>query len=255
LFEDLPSRKSVKKAIKSGRILINEEKASTGTWVKTGMAISLLPPPFDKHKIYETEIEVVYDDVHLAILNKPAGLTTSGNQFRTLENALPHNLKILNQYLPKPTHRLDRATSGLVIVARSGLARIKLGDMLQAGEIKKSYAAIVMGNPFDTGTLEDSINGKKAISSYTVEKRSPDDKYALVHLSPKTGRTHQLRIHCANAGWPILGDKIYGNNKGPGKGLFLCAICLDFKHPISSKPLNISICLPNKFEKFIKNRF
>jgi len=223
--------------------------------MKTGMVVSLLPQPIDKNKIYELELEIAYEDEHLAIVNKPAGLTTSGNQFRTLKNALLHNLKILNHYTPRPIHRLDRATSGLIIVARSSAARVQLGDMLEAGKITKTYTAIVMGDPEDKGQLQQPIDGKEAVSSYTVVKRSADKKYAQVNLSPITGRTHQLRIHTAIAGWPILGDKLYGNKKGPGKGLFLCAFHLELNHPITQTKLNVTIDLPYKFVKFTQNRF
>jgi len=257
VFERLPSRKSVKKAIKSGALQINGEISNTGRWISPGMLITLIDTEAER-KVYELEIEVIYEDDHLAIVNKPAGLTTSGNKFKTLENALPHNLKpsaFSDAYKrPRPVHRLDAQTSGLIIVAKTPVARVRLGDMLEEKCINKLYHAIVSGVVnSDSGKMEGSIEGKKAISHFSKLATNEDKQLSLLLLSPETGRTHQLRIHCSEAGFPILGDKLYG--KKSSKGLFLCATSLQFAHPVTQKTLDISIELPRKFRKLIEPAF
>lgn len=259
LFEKLPTRKSVKKAIKRGEIKVDQQPGISGLWVKPGMRIEYLPAPANR-KIFELPLEIVYEDDFLSVVIKPSGIATSGNQFRTLENALPFTLKPslrAGAYeFPKPVHRLDRATSGLVLIAKTPKVRAKLGQMLENKSVSKHYLAIVSGCVENkNGTIDKPVDEKPAKTTFKVLRQSTDERYTLLELSPLTGRTHQLRIHCATKGWPILGDRAYGDGKGPGKGLFLCAVALSFQHPETNKPLSLQIDMPRKFVRFIEKRF
>lgn len=200
---------------------------------------------------------MLYEDDQLAIVNKPAGLPTSGNQFRTLENALIDQLKPSGAEdamgWPKPVHRLDAPTSGLVIFAKTLSARIALGSMLEKKKIRKTYQAIVMGRPPASGSLDSPVNGQQAYTDFRLLKTVPSLKsgsLSLLELEPHTGRTHQLRIQLSDAGFPILGDPLYGSPGAilKGKGLFLCAVALRLEHPGSKAPLEVSIPAPKKFE-------
>ncbi|QCK14880.1 RluA family pseudouridine synthase [Mangrovivirga cuniculi] len=248
VFNDLPSRKSVKKAIKNNRVLIDNSVAGTGAWVKEGMKISLLKADEGTFKVFELDIPVVYEDDYLAVVNKPGGIPTSGNYFRTLENALPYNIKNTNNYLPKPVHRLDSATCGLVIVAKNKRTRIDLGELLKSRKVKKVYHAVVTGEPPESGMISSRIDNKPAETLFERISKSKDGRFSLIQLSPLTGRTHQLRIHCSDMGFPIVGDKLY-NGFDRGKGLFLCANRLEFNHPVTNELVNIKIDLPKKFTK------
>lgn len=259
LFPTLPSRNSVKKAIKSGLLRINGEKAETGSWISPGQEIALYEPENAIPKAYHTSapVAVLYEDDQLAIVNKPAGLPTSGNQFRTLENALIGQLAPSDADdalgWPKPVHRLDAPTSGLVILAKTVPARIVLGSMFEKKEIRKKYQAIVIGKPPAQGILDSPVNDQQAFTEFRLLKTVPSLKsgnLSLLELEPQTGRTHQLRIQLADAGFPILGDPLYGRPGAilKGKGLFLCAVELRLEHPTLHTPLEVTISAPNKFE-------
>lgn len=210
----------------------------------------------DNYKNYGLSVPVVYEDEWLAIVCKPAGLATSGNFFKTLANALPGNLKpspLKTAYQrPVPVHRLDAATSGLVIVAKEKKIRVLLGQLLADHTIQKTYHAIVKGilNKKE-GIWNQNVDGKPAISHFKTIGISKNEQYTLLQLQPKTGRTHQLRIHCAAAGHAIVGDSLYGTTKGPGKGLMLCATGLSFEHPTTQASVEEIMDLPNKFKKLM----
>ncbi|MDC1106817.1 RluA family pseudouridine synthase [Prolixibacteraceae bacterium] len=258
VFVELPSSKSIKKTLAKGWIHINGEKASSGDWVKEGMQISLYQQTESTLKPYNIEVNIIYQDDWLAIVDKPAGITTSGNRFDTLENALQCKLITSSQpdaYVnPRAVHRLDKATSGLVIIAKTKKTRVLLGQMLEAHSIDKRYHALISGDIPSVGQITDPIEGLGASSFYRKITHVPSlrtNKLTLVELAPLTGRTHQLRIHMANRGTPILGDSLYGEEGKvlKRKGLFLVAVSLQFTHPISQENLTISIPTPPKFLK------
>ena len=260
IFGKDSSRKGVKKAIKRGEIRINGQLVSTGVWVKPGYQIDWLDLELNPPKIYEMDLEVVYEDEFLAIINKPAGIIVSGNQFRTIENALMANLKKSNASdalkWPKPVHRLDGPTSGLLLIAKTVKTRIRLGQMFEEKSIEKTYQAIACGLIPESGIIEEMIEGKASVSHYECIEKVPSLKnewLSLVSLSPKTGRTHQLRIHLANIGHPIMGDQLYGTPGQifTGKGLFLAATGLAFQHPISATLMDINIDMPPKFRSLL----
>lgn len=260
IFPQFVSRKGVKKAIKSGAIRVNESMSTTGYWVAPGDSIQLFDLDQKKPKPFLLSLEVIYEDDDLAVINKPAGIVVSGNQYRTIENALSSNLapSPLPDALkwPKPTHRLDQATSGLLLIAKTMLARVHLGQQFEEKTIFKRYRAICMGQLPLNGQIDRPIAEKQAITRFQVVFYSPSIKnghLSLLDLYPLTGRTHQLRIHLSEMGYPILGDKIYGQEGLilKSKGLFLSAVEISFSQPRTGKRLNISLPDPDKFKALL----
>lgn len=260
IFPTIPSRKGVKKAISREEILVDGQKTSTGHWVKVGQKVELLESSANPPKEYILKLEIVFEDEFMAVINKPAGIPVSGNQFRTIQNALIGNISVSKEEdalrWPKPVHRLDGPTSGLLIIAKTAKALVKLGQQFEQKTIEKKYVAIVMGKSAKGGIINTDVDGLKSLSEYKTLQtiNSLRSEYlSLVELSPKTGRTHQLRIHMASIGFPILGDKIYGEegNVLEGKGLFLCALSINLKHPITEEFLAIKIDVPYKFNALL----
>jgi len=261
LFEELPSRKSTKKAISRGEIRLNGEPTESGWWLKGGELIELFDLEVTPPKEYQLKLNILFEDEYLAVVLKPAGLISSGNQFKTLQNALLYNLNTSEQAdklpWPLPVHRLDAPTSGLVIVAKTKSARMELGKQFEERQIQKTYHAVVHGKIEEEGVISTPIEGKEARTTFRRLKvvRSLQNEFlSLVELHPETGRTHQLRIHLSDIGNPILGDKIYGPEKGlKNKGLFLSAIALKLWHPATKKHLHFKTETPGKFSKRLEN--
>jgi RluA family pseudouridine synthase len=259
---EIPSRKGVKKAILKGELRLNGAVVEGGRWLKENDVITIIDLNLKPPKEYQLEIEVVFEDDYLAIINKPAGVSVSGNKYKTIQNALSYNLKESSEKdklnWPLPVHRLDSQTSGLLIIAKTKTARIKLGQAFENKEVKKTYHAIVMGKVEGEGEVNLDIESKKAISFYKtirVARSLKNNFLTLLELKPKTGRTHQLRIHCESIGCPILGDKIYGKEGEvlKHKGLFLSAVGLRLIHPVTNIELLVSIPTPKKFLKRLES--
>ncbi|MCV9386392.1 RluA family pseudouridine synthase [Reichenbachiella ulvae] len=267
VFEWVVSKAKAKKAIASGAILVNGKPVAYDAKVYPGDKISFnlndgAVINRTSAKVFEQKIEVAYEDQHLAVLNKPGGLSVNGNQYKTLENTLPFNLQLskepdaLDQM--RPLHRLDGPTCGLVMVAKTERAQVLMGRQFQEKKIRKRYQAVIVGKLEPSkGTVDLPVDGKKSLSEYETVKTGKSLKYgdlSLVHLYPVTGRTHQLRIHMSEMGCPIVGDKFY--SKGievlNGKGLMLCSDQLVFSHPISKKQITVQIDVPNKFNTYMK---
>ena len=255
----IPSKKGIKKAIKRGCLLVDGAPGDSGWKIQSGQQIDLLADYSKIPKIYELEIPILYEDEHVAVVNKPAGIIVSGNEYRTLYNALGYNVQKSNlpDALPYPTpcHRLDKATSGCLIVAKSKTAQIDIGNQFAKKEIKKEYMAIVHGDLEDNGVIDTVINGQEAYTAFSVSERAPSKSgeiFSLVNLRPQTGRTHQLRIHLSSIGHPILGDKLYGTmgNVLLHKGLFLCATSI--QATILNNQINCGIDIPNKFKRILR---
>lgn len=250
----------MKKALKAGILFVDEQVARSGTFMGSGMRIALFSKNEHPVKPYPMELEVVYEDDHLVVVNKPPGLPTSGNLYRTLEAALAHCLSLpkIAGYLsqPKPVHRLDSLTSGLVIAAKTIESRYLLGQLFEKGEVQKTYQALVMGSTPTHGIIRDAVDGKLAETRYTrltAVRSLKNDYLTLLQLLPKTGRTHQLRVHCAHQGFPIYGDPLYAGQTIKGKGLFLTATSLLLPHPITGHMLSVGIDLPSKFYARMQN--
>lgn len=261
IFPNIPSRKGVKKAILRNEILLDGKPVETGRWVQPGNQIDWVDLELKTPKILPLKLAVVFEDEHLAVINKPAGIIVSGNQFRTVENALLHNISKSNEKdalrKPRAVHRLDSPTSGLLLVAKTALAHLKISQQFEAKTILKKYQAIVIGDINEEGVLEKPVDGKTALTYFKKIKSVPSLKnewLSFIDLFPQTGRTHQLRIHLSGFGFPILGDALYGKEGLilKHKGLFLCAVELNFSHPKTGERVGVKINAPQKYETLLR---
>ncbi len=259
IFNTIPSRKGIKKAIKNGLVTINGQQGFTGDFIKGGETLELLQSDKElKKPLIHIPLKVLYEDDFLAIVNKPPGILVSGNKKWTLQNALSPHLKLSTQkdalLRPEPIHRLDYPTSGALLIGKTAAAVIELNQLFENRLIEKTYLAVTIGKMPAKGVINTPIDDKEALSHYQVLETVSSPKYGcfnLVELKPETGRRHQLRKHLASIGNPILGDLLYGkeNLLLKGKGLYLHAYTLTFKHPFTQKPVKGKAELPKKFEK------
>jgi len=262
IFNTIPTKSGIKKAIKKGLIFIDENLATTSKYISGGEKIELFesekPSTFERLKL---DLEVLFEDDYLAIIYKPAGILVSGNKFITIANGLSQNLKKSNQsdaVKPQPIHRLDYPTSGLLLVGKTSASIQSLSKLFENKKIQKTYFAITIKRMDNKGSISSSIDNRKSLTDYKVLESVKSERFEflnLVKLSPKTGRKHQLRIHLLSIENPILGDKEYflENKILKGKGLYLHAASLDFTHPITREKLTISKELPKKFRKIFPN--
>ncbi len=281
LGELIPSRMFVKRLIDAGKVSANGKSVKAHYKVCAGETIRVdISPddyPDDRIKPEAIALDIVYEDEDIVALNKPAGMTVhpaSGNYGGTLANALVHHFNALSDVngarRPGIVHRLDRETSGIILVARTNMAHARLAKQFEERTIEKKYVALVEGEvQFDEGVVEAAIGrhpkyhdlrrvvltgttgsdtAKHAVTSYTVIRRSP--KLTAVALFPETGRTHQLRLHMRHIGHPVLGDENNGN-KGSFSRLALHAQAIFFKHPRTGLPLELSVPLPGEFLPYI----
>ena len=259
-FTNLTSRKSVKKAIKNGLIFVNGAKGETGTWVSIG---DILAVKEMTKKILEiqsessSKINILYEDNWCACVLKRAGIVTKGAHKHTLESFVSNRLikSTLDDSFETPlaVHRLDKATHGPVLFAKTTGAASGLGDAFEKREISKEYMALIEGTPFMTrATIRVEINGKEAHSEIEIIGSTTWPVFGtatLVKVYPKTGRTHQIRRHLACIGHPIIGDQLYsGDKKYTGQGLFLACTKLSFPHPMTKVNIEIAVDLPRKFK-------
>ncbi|MFT6921734.1 MAG: 23S rRNA pseudouridine1911/1915/1917 synthase [Crocinitomicaceae bacterium] len=261
VFPQVMTKNAVKNSLKRKELLINSKRAESGIWIKEGDIIEYVDPQNRIPKEFPLEVVIVFEDDYLLVVNKPSGLVVSGNQFRTLENSLVNSIKLSSQEdalkWAKPVHRLDSATSGLVLLAKTATAHRKLSSMFKEKTIEKKYRAVVQGKPEEFMIVKDSIEGKESESELRLLESVhsvKSDFLSLIELAPKTGRTHQLRIHCKNIGHPIVGDKLYGEegNIMNHKGLFLSAVSLKFMHPILNEEVVVELDQPKKFDALLK---
>ena len=255
-----PSKNGVKKAFKDELIILNGKIALSGEWLAEGDKVEVKAQDLGAFKIFPLKLEVLFEDAFIAVIHKPAGFPVSGNYYKTIQNALPYNLSVSKEkdalILPRPVHRLDKLTSGLLLVAKTRSAQINLGQQFENQQIYKTYVALVKGKLEGEGMLDSSIDQQKAKTFYKSIRVEQSLSYAdvsMVELHPKTGRTHQLRIHMAEIGHPIVGDTIYDSERVlKGKGLFLIAFKVSFFHPITRLNQTFEISLPSKFDAFLK---
>ena len=257
IFNTVPTKSGIKKAIKKKLILVNGLPTSTARIIIGGEKITLLNPknkPLRKSLILR--LAITFEDDYLAIIEKPPGILVNGNKFKTIDNALQQNLKKSSQIdavRPRPIHRLDYPTSGLLLIGKTSSTIRALNKLFENKKIKKKYYAITIGKMNLKGAIKTYINKKTAITNYKTIQSVKSNRFEflnLVELSPKTGRRHQLRIHLSSIGNPILGDQEYGIKSLilKGKGLYLHASQLDFTHPITKDKLSITSNLPKKFK-------
>jgi len=261
IFNSITTKSSLKKAIKKEIVLVNNQPTSTAYWVQKNDVITLLEDNTKKHKPFHLKLEIVYEDDYLAIINKPAGVLVSGNSFATIDNALEQNLRPSSQTdktKPRPAHRLDYPTTGLLLVGKTRKAIELLNKLFEEKNITKEYVAITIGKMKPKGTLTTPIDQKPAVSKFEVLKSVPSKRFNYLNwvlLNPKTGRKHQLRRHLSLLKNPILGDKGYGleNLILLKKGLYLHAYSLEFIHPFTHKKLSLTKDPPKKFNTIFPN--
>ena len=219
-------------------------------------------------------LDILYEDSHMAVINKQQGLTVhpaNGVNTDTLVNALLFHIKDLsgiNGVLrPGIVHRLDKDTSGLLVVAKNDQAHVELQRQIQTKECKRIYWALVEGVvkqdqgivnqpigrcPTDRKRMDIVAGGRQAETHFTVLKRF--DRYTLMQFELKTGRTHQIRVHSRFLGHPVVGDKTYGfkNCKFNLSGQLLHAQTISFTHPVSGEQMTFSAPLPSYFDKILQ---
>jgi 23S rRNA pseudouridine1911/1915/1917 synthase len=294
---DTVSRARVQEMIAEGMVLVNDSPAKSSLKLRGGERISVLGEakraPL-KAIPEEIPLDIVYEDDDLAVINKPAGMmvhagagaTDDARNRGTLVNALLHHLKSLSgvggELRPGIVHRLDKETSGLIVVAKNDDAHRKLSAQFAAREVKKKYVALVHGwVKKDSGTLAQSIGrhlvrrmrmatriegGRTAVTHYRVVRRldTKFGKFTLLDVKIDTGRTHQIRVHVAAMGHPVVGDTMYGAPaQARGKSAvivlkrnvlkrnFLHAAELEFRHPRTGETLALKSELPEELREFL----
>jgi len=248
--------------LKKEFVTVNGDTASTATFIRGGETICLsIPEGASTLKRLNLPLEVLYEDEYLAAVRKPAGILVSGNRFKTIARALPHNLRpstLPDATVPQPVHRLDYATTGILLAGKTSLSIRTLNKIFERKKIEKTYYAVAVGEMNQSGKITDSIDGKKAHTEYVVQASVPSERFGqlnLVRLIPGTGRRHQLRKHLSGIGNPVLGDATYGSEPLilKGKGLYLHAFSLKFVHPFTQQKISITDELPEKFRKIFTN--
>jgi 23S rRNA pseudouridine1911/1915/1917 synthase len=299
------SRARVQQLIAKGEVLVNGAAAKASLRLKGNgeEQITVTGPPHApplRAIAEEIALDIVYEDDDLAIVNKPAGMmvhagagaTDDARNRGTLVNALLHHFGTLSavggELRPGIVHRLDRATSGLMVVAKNDEAHHRLAKQFSGREVHKTYLALVHGWPKqDRGTIQSAISrhsqrrtrmttkgfgGRAAVTHYSVQRKidAPYGKFALVELKIETGRTHQIRVHMSSLGHPVVGDALYGapgelrsqSNKRRTAGMpavlaldrnFLHSATLELKHPRTKEVLRFSRPLPKELENLLNN--
>lgn len=268
------SRETITKMLAEEYILVNGKSIKSSYKVKVGDVI-LIKDGFVKEMSLEAtkmDIDIVYEDEYLMVINKDSGVVVhpgAGNSNDTLVNGLLYYNKTLSkgeEFRPGIVHRLDKDTSGLMIVAKDDKAHELLADDFKNKRIHREYIALLDGvfpqkkaiidapigrskQYFDK--MEVCKDGKKAITNLEVIKKYKD--YTLVKLVLETGRTHQIRVHLAYIGYPVHNDPVYSNKVCTDFGQFLHSAYLKFKHPITGEVLEFNSKLPEEFQTFIDN--
>ncbi len=258
IFDIIKTKSALKKAIKKNQITVNNSASSTATFIKGGEIICLrIPEDIQPKKQLIFPLDVIFEDDYLAVIHKPAGILVSGNSFKTIANALVQNLKpskLSDATKPQPVHRLDYATTGILLIGKTSSSIRALNKMFENKKVNKIYYAVTISEMPCSGEIVSEIDDKKSQSNYKVIESVVSERFCklnLIQLDPKTGRRHQLRKHLASIGNPILGDKEYGieNLILKGKGMYLHAYSLEFEHPFTDKNIELKDELPERFKK------
>jgi 23S rRNA pseudouridine1911/1915/1917 synthase len=275
-FEEI-SRNNIQKLIQQNRVTVNDKIEKSSYKVSLNDKIIIKEIQLEEAKIEPQEIplDIIYEDKDIIVINKPKGLVVhpaNGNPDNTLVNAIMSICKdslsgIGGEIRPGIVHRLDKDTSGIIIVAKNDKAHINLSEQIKNRQIKKTYIALVRGTIKEkSATIDMPIarstkdrkkmavdkKGKNAITHFKIEKRY--DKYTLLEIDIETGRTHQIRVHMSEIGYPIVGDTVYSNGKNEFgiTGQCLHAKKLKFKHPITQEEMLLQAPLPQYFQDILK---
>ncbi len=276
--EIYPSRSQIRNLITQGKIKINNNPVKPSYFLKNGDVIDLALPKNKELEIKAeaTPLDIIYEDEYLVVVNKPADMIVHpAGKIRsgTLVNALLYHCQdslsgIGGVIRPGIVHRLDKNTSGLMVVAKNDLAHLDLSRQIKDHQVTKKYIALVHGNLKDDSGIIDAPIGRslknrkkmavtaerksrEAITHFKVLKRFSG--YTLVEATLRTGRTHQIRVHLAFIGYPIVGDRLYGHRR---QGLninrqALHSFVLGFTHPSSKKYMEFSAPLPQDMQELI----
>ncbi|AYW48572.1 RluA family pseudouridine synthase [Tetragenococcus osmophilus] len=270
------SRSQIQQWVKDGEVLVNGQKVKANYKVQSNDHFTVHIPedkPLEA-KACDIPIEIVYQDQDVAVVNKPQGMVvhpSQGHPNHTLVNALLFHLDHLSGIngviRPGIVHRIDKDTSGLLMIAKNDRSHASLAQQLQEKTILREYTALVHGNiKHQKGTITAPIgrsntnrkmqavvdNGKFAVTHFSVIERFSD--FTLIKLQLETGRTHQIRVHMKYIGYPIAGDPVYGPKKTlASNGQFLHAGTLGFTHPTSGEQLTFEAPLPENFKKTLAN--
>ena len=278
------SRSQLQKWIKSGNVLVNGKQLKAKAKLQINDVI-VITPEAQEQTIYEPEpiaLDIVYEDEQVIVINKPKNLVVhpaAGNWSGTLVNGLlAHDETLKNLPRAGIVHRLDKNTTGLMVIAKTLEAHKSLVDQLQERTVKREYLALVHGNVISGSTIESYMgrhpvdrkrmavteSGKYAITHYRIEKKLENHTLLRVHL--ETGRTHQIRVHLSYKKWPIIGDPVYGGRPRIPKGISeeikqaiqqfkrqaLHATKLGFDHPATGDPVSWEVPLPDDMQQLLE---
>ncbi len=271
------SRVTVQRLISEGKILVNGKKTKASYKVQEGDKIQVEEekPVEVSIKAQNIPLEIIYEDNDIIVVNKPKGMVVhpaNGNPDGTLVNAIMAICKdslsgIGGEIRPGIVHRLDKDTSGIIIVAKNDKAHINLSEQIKEHKVKKTYIALVRGivkeneatinmpigrSEKDRKKMAVTKKGKEAITHFKVLQRY--DNYTLLQVNIETGRTHQIRVHLSQIGYPIVGDEVYSNGKNEWnvKGQCLHAKSLEFIHPGTGTKMYLEAKMPEYFEEILK---
>jgi len=261
------TRSYLQKLIEEGCVLVNGQAARPAAKLKRGDRVEIVIPPAEPVQLAAEDIpfEVIYEDIDLAVINKPAGLTVypaPGHPSHTLVNAMLRRFPDLSVFgdSPRPgiVHRLDKDTSGLMVIARNEQARLNLVEQFKSRSVIKKYLVLVKGktvpergaidapigrDPADRKRMAVVSRGRQARTDYRVERYI--NGYSLLDVHIQTGRTHQIRVHFAAIGYPVVGDRVYGVKSALLSRQFLHAYFLEIMLPVSGQARSFTCGLPD----------
>ena len=270
------TRTRIQQLIKERNIMVNGKATKSSYKIEKDDEIVIEVPEAETTEIKpeNIKIDIVYEDSYIVVINKQAGLVVHpahGHYSGTLVNAILYHIKDLSgingEIRPGIVHRLDKDTSGLIVIAKNDKVHVTLTEMFQEKKIRKTYLAILKGklnksegkvvtqigrdkNDRKKMTVIDDITkGKTAITNYRVI--SQNSLFTLVKVNIETGRTHQIRVHMRHLGYPILGDSVYGR-KDNEKRQMLHAYRLEFLHPVTGNPMEFIGEIPEDFQRALK---
>lgn len=273
------SRMTVQRLIEEEKILINGKKMKPSYKIQQNDQITVEEekPKEIELKAQDIPVEIIYEDKDIIVVNKPKGMVVhpaNGNPDGTLVNAIMSVCKdslsgIGGKIRPGIVHRIDKDTSGILIIAKNDKAHINLSEEIKNHEVEKTYIAMVRGivkeneatinmpigrSTRDRKKMAVTKNGKEAITHFKVIERFPKHNCTLLEMKIETGRTHQIRVHLSHIGYPILGDMVYSNGKNEWniQGQCLHAKSLKFKHPVTREEMFLEAELPAYFQEMLE---